>query len=91
MTSQSGVTMPGLERPRGRARTPIGDKYGFPWRFACIDCGSVNVVERSQSGFTTAEPPRFYCQECGTSADEVLDRKQRTRIGETEFEVIVDG
>lgn len=82
--------MAAVTEPGGATHARLGDKYGWPWRFACVECGSVSVVEFHGVGFDDSTA-RFYCEACGASRDEVTDRKQSEAIGELAFRRIVDG
>ena len=64
---------------------------GEPWRYACPECGSVVVDKRKYvdlshwpkpglaRGGVERERHRYYCRECETGTDALIDKKSGER------------
>ena len=64
--------------------TPLGERYGEPWRYRCQQCGSVSVFKR----FDDWRDGRgaFRCNGCQTVSDRVWDAKRDREVTLREVE-----
>ena len=54
--------------------TPLGERYGEPWRYRCVECGSVSVFKRHHNWRDGKGAVR--CNGCSTKADVIRDAKR---------------
>ena len=64
--------------------TPLGERYGEPWRYRCADCGSVSVFKRFNDWRDGRGAVR--CNGCQTVADRVWDEKRDHQVTLREVE-----
>ena len=68
-----------------KTATPLGERYGEPWRYRCLQCGSVSVFKRFHNWQDGRGAVR--CDGCQTVADRMWDAKSEQEVTLREVEV----
>jgi len=67
-----------------KTETPLGERYGEPWRYRCVECGSVLVFKRHDNWRDGKGAVR--CDGCSTKGDVVRDAKRDREVTLREVE-----
>ena len=67
-----------------QTETPLGERYGEPWRYRCVECGSVSVFKRWQHWQDGRGAVR--CNGCQSVFDRVQDMKRDQEVTLREVE-----
>ena len=67
-----------------QTETPLGERYDEPWRYRCVECGSVSVFKRFHNWQDGRGAVR--CDGCHTVADRVWDAKREQEVTLREVE-----
>lgn len=67
-----------------KTETPLGERHGEPWRYRCVECGSVSVFKRHDNWRDGKGAVR--CDGCSAKADVIRDAKHDREVTLREVE-----